>query len=114
MDSQLASTGNSSAIHNIYSWNFSSILEIDDNITIIKDPVSSPNIPAPNQRKNNALGLAMGLGSGGFFWLAGWHWFFLPCGKEVGGIKKKIMSLITVLVKNLKGVEDLGSFHTMN
>ena len=59
-----ASTGNSSAIHTIYSWDFSSNLEIDDNVTITKDLVSSPDIPAPNQRKNNALGLAVGLGSG--------------------------------------------------
>ena len=66
-----ASTGNSSAIHTIYSWDFSSNLEIDDNITLTKDPVSSPNIPAPNQRKNNALGLAMGLGSGGFVLVGG-------------------------------------------
>ena len=66
-----ASTGNSSAIHTIYSWDFSSSLEIDDNITITKDPVSSPNIPAPNQRKNNTLGLAVGLGSGGFVLVGG-------------------------------------------
>ncbi|KAL4628921.1 hypothetical protein ACB092_05G272300 [Castanea dentata] len=66
-----ASTGNSSAIHTIYSWDFSSSLEIDDNITITKDPVSSPNIPAPNQRKNNALGLAVELGSGGFVLVGG-------------------------------------------
>uniref|UniRef100_A0A7N2LU68 Protein kinase domain-containing protein n=1 Tax=Quercus lobata TaxID=97700 RepID=A0A7N2LU68_QUELO len=66
-----ASTGNSSAIHTIYSWDFSSSLEIDDNITITKDPVSSPNIPAPNQRKDNALGLAVGLGSGGFVLVGG-------------------------------------------
>ena len=65
------STGNSSAIHTIYSWDFSSSLEIDDNITITKDPVSSPNIPAPNQRKNNTLGLAVGLGSGGFVLVGG-------------------------------------------
>nr|POE62084.1 l-type lectin-domain containing receptor kinase ix.1 [Quercus suber] len=66
-----ASTGNSSSIHTIYSWDFSSSLEIDDNITITKDMVSSPNIPAPNQRKNNTLGLAVGLGSGGFVLVGG-------------------------------------------
>ena len=66
-----ASTGNSSAIHTIYLWDFSSSLEIDDNITITKDPVSSPNIPALNQRKNNTLGLAVGLGSGGFVLVGG-------------------------------------------
>ena len=60
------STGNSSAIHTIYSWDFSSSLEIDETTTNPKDPVSSPNVPAPKQRKNNTLGLAMGLGFGGF------------------------------------------------
>ncbi|KAK7839883.1 l-type lectin-domain containing receptor kinase ix.1 [Quercus suber] len=65
-----ASTGNSSAIHTIYSWDFSSSLEIDETTNNPKDPVSSPNIPAPKQRKNNTLGLAMGLGFGGFVLVA--------------------------------------------
>ncbi|XP_065638008.1 L-type lectin-domain containing receptor kinase IX.1 [Quercus suber] len=67
----VASTGNSSAIHTIYSWDFSSSLEIDETTNNPKDPVSSPNIPAPKQRKNNTLGLAMGLGFGGFVLVGG-------------------------------------------
>ncbi|KAL4628917.1 hypothetical protein ACB092_05G271900 [Castanea dentata] len=67
----VASTGNSSAIHTIYSWDFSSSLEIDETITNPKDPVSSPNVPAPKQRKNNTLGLSMGLGFGGFVLVGG-------------------------------------------
>ncbi|KAM3701818.1 hypothetical protein ACJW31_05G204000 [Castanea mollissima] len=66
-----ASTGYSSAIHTIHSWDFSSSLEIDETITNPKDPVSSPNVPAPKQRKNNTLGLSMGLGFGGFVLVGG-------------------------------------------
>ncbi|KAF3951604.1 hypothetical protein CMV_022771 [Castanea mollissima] len=110
-----ASTGNSSAIHTIYSWDFSSSLEIDDNITITKDPVSSPNIPAPNQRKNNALGLAVGLGSGGFVLVGGLALVLFALWKKSRRNEEEDYVLDDCIDENfLKGPEDLGSFHTMN
>ncbi|XWS39805.1 hypothetical protein CRYUN_Cryun18bG0086000 [Craigia yunnanensis] len=60
-----AATGNASAIHQIYSWDFSSNIEIDNNIT---DPVAAPS-PAQtlnrNRRRKNRTGLAAGLGVAG-------------------------------------------------
>ncbi|XVF67317.1 hypothetical protein PTKIN_Ptkin10aG0111300 [Pterospermum kingtungense] len=60
-----AATGNASAIHQIYSWDFSSSLELDDNVT---DPVAAPP-PEQNRNRNrrrrNRTGLAAGLGAAG-------------------------------------------------
>ncbi|GMY38488.1 L-type lectin-domain containing receptor kinase IX.1-like [Fagus crenata] len=68
-----ATTGNSSAIHTIYSWDFKSSLEIDNNTTNPKDPVADTPSPdlVPNQRKNNTLGLATGFGIGGLVLVGG-------------------------------------------
>ncbi|KAG6736182.1 hypothetical protein POTOM_061090 [Populus tomentosa] len=55
-----ASTGSASALHTLYSWDFSSSLEIDDNVTNPIDPA-----PNPLDRKKNRTGLAVGLGVGG-------------------------------------------------
>nr|TKS10597.1 hypothetical protein D5086_0000082730 [Populus alba] len=69
-----ASTGSESAIHTLYSWDFSSSLEIDDNATNPLAPATNPIDPAaaspPNggsrrNRKKNRTGLAVGLGVGG-------------------------------------------------
>jgi serine/threonine protein kinase len=64
-----AATGTSYAMHTIRTWNFTSTL---------KDTVTEPTVagspsptPAPNGRKNNKLGLAMGLGVGGSFLFGG-------------------------------------------
>ncbi|XP_011030415.1 PREDICTED: galactose-binding lectin-like, partial [Populus euphratica] len=55
-----ASTGSASALHTLYSWDFSSSLEIDDNVTHPIDPATNPL-----DRKKNRTGLAVGLGVGG-------------------------------------------------
>ncbi|KAJ6964913.1 hypothetical protein NC652_002976 [Populus alba x Populus x berolinensis] len=55
-----ASTGSASALHTLYSWDFSSSLEIDDNVTNPIDPATNPL-----DRKKNRTGLAVGLGVGG-------------------------------------------------
>ncbi|XP_060676215.1 L-type lectin-domain containing receptor kinase IX.1-like isoform X1 [Ziziphus jujuba] len=52
-----AATGNQSAIHSIYSWDFRSNLQGSEN----------PPIGTIRRRKRNNTGLAVGLGSGGFF-----------------------------------------------
>ncbi|KAG6789638.1 hypothetical protein POTOM_005756 [Populus tomentosa] len=59
-----ASTGDLFAIHTLYSWDFSSSLEIDDNVTSPIDPAaaSPPNGGSP---KKNRTGLGVGLGVGG-------------------------------------------------
>ena len=68
-----ASTGLSSAIHTIYSWDFKSSWGIDNNTTNPKDPVADTPSPdlVPNQRKNNTLGLAIGFGIGGLVLVGG-------------------------------------------
>lgn len=69
-----ASTGSASALHTLYSWDFSSSLEIDDNVTNPIDPdtntldpaaASPPNGGSRRNRKKNRTGLAVGLGVGG-------------------------------------------------
>eukprot|EP00258_Populus_trichocarpa_P042462 XP_024458481.1 L-type lectin-domain containing receptor kinase IX.1 isoform X1 [Populus trichocarpa] len=69
-----ASTGSASALHTLYSWDFSSRLEIDDNVTNPIDPdtntldpaaASPPNGGSRRNRKKNRTGLAVGLGVGG-------------------------------------------------
>ncbi|KAG6789641.1 hypothetical protein POTOM_005759 [Populus tomentosa] len=62
-----ASTGSLSALHTLYSWDFSSSLEIDDNVTSPIDPAaaSPPNGGSRRNRKKNRTGLAVGLGVGG-------------------------------------------------
>jgi serine/threonine protein kinase len=62
-----ASTGDLFAIHTLYSWDFSSSLEIDDNVTSPIDPAaaSPPNGGSLRNRKKNRTGLAVGLGVGG-------------------------------------------------
>ncbi|OMO85278.1 hypothetical protein CCACVL1_10296 [Corchorus capsularis] len=60
-----AATGNASALHQIHSWDFSSSLEIDNNIT---DPGVSPTLEPNlnrNRRRKNRTGLAVGLGVAG-------------------------------------------------
>jgi hypothetical protein len=56
-------------MHTIYTWDFTSTLE--DIVT--KPPMaSSPSLnTAPNQSRNNRLGLAVGLGVGGSFLFGG-------------------------------------------
>ncbi|KAJ6948714.1 L-type lectin-domain containing receptor kinase IX.1-like [Populus alba x Populus x berolinensis] len=63
----VAFTGIESAIHTLYSWDFSSSLEIDDNATNPIDPAaaSPPNGGSRRNRKKNRTGLAVGLGVGG-------------------------------------------------
>ncbi|KAJ7013243.1 L-type lectin-domain containing receptor kinase IX.1-like [Populus alba x Populus x berolinensis] len=56
----VAFTGSASALHTLYSWDFSSSLEIDDNVTNPIDPATNPL-----DRKKNRTGLAVGLGVGG-------------------------------------------------
>ncbi|PNT57141.1 hypothetical protein POPTR_001G283700v4 [Populus trichocarpa] len=62
-----ASTGDLFAIHTLYSWDFSSSLEIDDNVPSPIDPAaaSPPNGGSLRNRKKNRTGLAVGLGVGG-------------------------------------------------
>ncbi|KAL9367591.1 hypothetical protein Peur_038790 [Populus x canadensis] len=62
-----ASTGDLFAIHTLYSWDFSSSLEIDDNVTNPLDPAaaSPPNGGSLRNRKKNRTRLAVGLGVGG-------------------------------------------------
>jgi serine/threonine protein kinase len=64
-----AATGNATEMHTIYTWDFTSTLE--DIVT--KPPMaSSPSLnTAPNQSRNNRLGLAVGLGVGGSFLFGG-------------------------------------------
>jgi hypothetical protein len=66
-----AATGNSTAIHTLNSWGFSSNLEAeqDNNKTNTQDPVaSSPSFnTTPTKTKKAKTGLALGLGIGGFF-----------------------------------------------
>ena len=109
-----ASTGNSSAIHTIYSWDFSSSLEIDDNITITKDPVSSPNIPAPNQRKDNALGLAVGLGSGGFVLVGGLALVLFALWKRSRRNKEEDYVLDDYIDEEFERGSDVGQPHYFN
>ncbi|WJX52432.1 hypothetical protein P8452_38548 [Trifolium repens] len=65
-----AATGNSTAIHTLNSWDFSSNLEAeqDNNKTNTQDPVaSSPSFnTTPTKTKKAKTGLALGLGIGGF------------------------------------------------
>lgn len=62
-----ASTGSLFALHTLYSWDFSSSLEIHDNVTNPLDPAaaSPPNGGSRRNRKKNRTGLAVGLGVGG-------------------------------------------------
>ncbi|XP_022762391.1 L-type lectin-domain containing receptor kinase IX.1-like [Durio zibethinus] len=55
-----AATGNASAIHQIYSWDFSSSLDIDNNTAA---PSPEPNLN--RNRRKNRTGLAVGLGVAG-------------------------------------------------
>jgi hypothetical protein len=59
-----ATTGLSAAMHTIRTWDFSSTLED----TVAGSPSSNP---VPNQRKNNRLGLVVGLAVGGSFLFGG-------------------------------------------
>uniref|UniRef100_A0A2N9GZV7 Protein kinase domain-containing protein n=1 Tax=Fagus sylvatica TaxID=28930 RepID=A0A2N9GZV7_FAGSY len=79
-----ATTGNSSAIHTIYSWDFKSSLEIDNSTTNPKDPVADTPSPdlVPNQRKNNTLGLAIGFGIGGLVLVGGLALFLFALWKR--------------------------------
>ncbi|KAG6652753.1 hypothetical protein CIPAW_05G028100, partial [Carya illinoinensis] len=61
-----AATGNASAMHTIYSWDFSSSLETDDGI--VTNPTWSS---APSRSKNKKLGLGLRLGAGGFVSVGG-------------------------------------------
>jgi serine/threonine protein kinase len=66
-------------MHTIRTWNFTSTLE-DTNVTkptVAESPIPRLN-PAPNPRKNNRLGLAIGLGVGGSFLVGGFA-LFLFC-----------------------------------
>jgi hypothetical protein len=67
-----ATTGLFFAMHTIHTWNFTSTLE-DTNVTkptVVESPIPRLN-PAPNPRKNNRLGLAIGLGVGGSLLVGG-------------------------------------------
>ncbi|RDX70153.1 L-type lectin-domain containing receptor kinase IX.1, partial [Mucuna pruriens] len=68
-----SATGNATAIHSLNSWDFSSTLTAQENITKGGDPVAmSPtsNI-APSQKKKDKKGLAVGLVIGGFVLIVG-------------------------------------------
>ena len=54
--------------HTLCTWDFSSSLEIDNNIT---NPNSSSHNPVPNHRKNNTFRLVMGFGAVGFVLIGG-------------------------------------------
>jgi hypothetical protein len=74
-----ATIGDFFAMHTIRTWNFTSTLE-DTNVTkptVAESPIPRLN-PAPNPRKNNRLGLAIGLGVGGSFLVGGFA-LFLFC-----------------------------------
>ena len=69
-----AATGNATAIHSVNSWDFSSALAAQENITkgadtVARSPATS-NI-APSQKKMNKNGLAVGLSIGGFVLIGG-------------------------------------------
>jgi membrane-associated phospholipid phosphatase len=54
--------------HTLCTWDFSSSLEIDNNIT---NPNSSSPNPVPNHGKNNTFRLVMGFGAVGFVLIGG-------------------------------------------
>ena len=69
-----AATGSDTAIHSVNSWDFSSTLAAQENITkgadtVARSPATS-NI-APSQKKKNKTGLAVGLSIGGFVLIGG-------------------------------------------
>ena len=70
----LAAKGNTTT-HILCSWDFSSSLEIDNNISNPIDPVMDTSIPnpAPNPKKNGTFGLVMIMGfhAGGFVLVSG-------------------------------------------
>ncbi|KAE8008182.1 hypothetical protein FH972_004719 [Carpinus fangiana] len=66
--SAATATATATAMHTIYTWNFSSEDIVTKPIVVAGNP--SPNL-APNPRKNNGLGLAVGLGVGGSFLFGG-------------------------------------------
>ncbi|GMY05479.1 L-type lectin-domain containing receptor kinase IX.1-like [Fagus crenata] len=59
-----AATGDASATHTIYSWDFSSRIEIDS-ITNVEGPNALMPNPAPEKRKENTLGIVVGFIAGG-------------------------------------------------
>jgi hypothetical protein len=63
-----AATATATAMHTIYTWDFSSEDIVTKPVVVAGSP--SPNL-APNPRKNNGLGLAVGLGVGGSFLFGG-------------------------------------------
>ncbi|KAK1569270.1 hypothetical protein Q3G72_034718 [Acer saccharum] len=61
-----AATGNLTAIHTLYSWEFSSSLEVEGNSTDQAPPPSDRRRRRRRRRsKNTKLGLGLGLGGGG-------------------------------------------------
>ena len=71
-----AATATATAMHTIYTCDFSSEDIVTKPIVVAESP--SLNL-APNPRKNNGLGLAVGLGVGGsfFVWWVGFNPIFL-------------------------------------
>ncbi|KAI9177847.1 hypothetical protein LWI28_019879 [Acer negundo] len=60
-----AATGNLIAIHTLYSWEFSSSLEVDGNSTDQAPPPIDQRRRRRRHSKNMKLGLGLGLGGGG-------------------------------------------------
>ncbi|KAF3435874.1 hypothetical protein FNV43_RR22966 [Rhamnella rubrinervis] len=64
-----AATGNATAIHSIYSWDFSSSLEVVSNNVPGED--EGPPQGSPNRSSKGKVGLGVGLGVGGFVLVCG-------------------------------------------
>ncbi|KAF2320609.1 hypothetical protein GH714_028992 [Hevea brasiliensis] len=78
-----AATGSLYAMHRVYSWDFSSTLEIDENITIPTQPTEAPSPisysnPKENGENRTVRMLAVGSGvSAALVGLAGLVWLFI-------------------------------------
>ncbi|KAJ7946802.1 Receptor lectin kinase [Quillaja saponaria] len=130
-----AATGSESAIYSVRSWDFSSTLEVIDNLTDTQNPVAGAPIPpvpnmAPNKRRKNIVGRQVGLGAGGIVLAGGlvlicfslwkkWnkidedddHGFDEPIDDDFEretGPKKYTYAELALATKNFKDEEKLG------
>ncbi|KAJ7946801.1 Receptor lectin kinase [Quillaja saponaria] len=130
-----AATGDAFVILSVRSWDFSSTLEVIDNLTDTQNPVAGAPIPpvpnmAPNKRRKNMVGRQVGLGVGGIVLAGGlvliccslwkkWnktdedddHGFDEPLDDDFEretGPKKYTYAELALATKNFKDEEKLG------